>query len=298
MVTQERHQPLQRPGAARRIRARARSGTTSTQRLQQAGLRPDAKSRSEYITNTNFQAGGPLVRNKLFYFGVVQLPGDARERPELPGGRRRRRSSRCCPGHEHSGHDRHHQPAKARSPTQIERAQPVRGLRDRNSATTSRTAAPARRRHAGFRLEGARHLRRRAGASGQRRAATDLFVDTKVSYNNTHFPLFQKTDLQPLEDSSTERPVIATRTSTPIMFRRRMQVTSNWTVLRCRASSAAVTSFKGGFDNGYTPEDVRPMRVDDVNLAFGSLRDRTANAAGRAGGRHDLQHAAARASAP
>src|SRR4051812_18734553 len=40
--------------------------------LRQAGLRPDANS-TELLTNTNFQVGGPMIENKLFYFGAVNL---------------------------------------------------------------------------------------------------------------------------------------------------------------------------------------------------------------------------------
>jgi hypothetical protein len=49
--------------------------------LKQAGFRPDANA-VDYITNTNVQAGGPLLRNKVFYFGSfnhqpthVNVPG-------------------------------------------------------------------------------------------------------------------------------------------------------------------------------------------------------------------------------
>jgi hypothetical protein len=42
------------------------------QDLRQAGLRPDANS-TELLTNTNFQAGGPLLQSRLFYFGSFNL---------------------------------------------------------------------------------------------------------------------------------------------------------------------------------------------------------------------------------
>lgn len=49
--------------------------------LLNAGFRPDGNS-TELITNSNFQAGGPLLKNRMFYFGSanyqathVKVPG-------------------------------------------------------------------------------------------------------------------------------------------------------------------------------------------------------------------------------
>lgn len=95
-----------------------------------------------------------------------------------------------------------------------------------------------------------------------------MFIDAKVSYNNTRFPLYQKTDLQPLFDNTTQVQ-FRNRTSSSIMFRRRVQVVAN--------ANYFVSNFlggrhelKAGIDNGFTPETVDTLRVDDVNLAFTS----------------------------
>ena len=47
----------------------------------------------DYISNANFQAGGPLIANKMFYF-ASQKPADARQRGCSTASRRRRSSSK------------------------------------------------------------------------------------------------------------------------------------------------------------------------------------------------------------
>jgi hypothetical protein len=97
-----------------------------------------------------------------------------------------------------------------------------------------------------------------------------MFMDAKVSYNNTHFPLYQKTDLQPLTDQSNSNALYRNRNSSQIMYRRRMQAVANWQYYLPRLTGGR-HELKAGFDNGYTPEDVDTIRADDVNLAFRSL---------------------------
>ena len=101
------------------------------------------------------------------------------------------------------------------------------------------------------------------------RVLTDrMFLDAKASYNNTHFPLYQKTDLQPLTDAANNNALYRNRNSSQIMFRRRVQAVAN--VQYYLPDFFGRHEFKGGFDNGYTPEDVDTLRVDDVNLTFRS----------------------------
>src|SRR5207247_1666595 len=92
------------------------------------------------------------------------------------------------------------------------------------------------------------------------------FVDGKISYNNTHFPLSQKTDMQPLTDN-TSNVLYRNRTSTALMFRRRVQVVANAQYFVPEFAGGR-HEFKVGFDNGYTPESVDTTRVDDVNLTI------------------------------
>ena len=90
----------------------------------------------------------------------------------------------------------------------------------------------------------------------------------KVSYNNTHFPLYQKTDLQPLTDNSTNIAVSATTRRQRSCSAAALQVDRQLAVLPAAVRSAAATSSRRGFDNGYTPEDVTRSASDNVNLAF------------------------------
>jgi len=106
--------------------------------------------------------------------------------------------------------------------------------------------------------------------------STRMFLDAKVSYNNTHFPLSQKTDLQPLTDASTSNTVFRNRASTQIMFRRRVQAIANWQYYVPQLLFGR-HEFKGGVDNGYTPEGVDTTRVDDVSLVFRSQPTPTAS---------------------
>src|SRR5262249_14633984 len=93
--------------------------------------------------------------------------------------------------------------------------------------------------------------------------------DTKLSYNNTHFPLYQKTSLQPLNDTPTGI-LNRNRTSSQIMFRRRTEIVANMQYFVPEMLGGR-HEFKVGFDNGYTPEAVDTTRVDDVNLNFSSV---------------------------
>ena len=95
-----------------------------------------------------------------------------------------------------------------------------------------------------------------------------MFLDTRLSYNNTHFPLLQKTDLQSINDT-TQGIRYRNASSSALMFRRRLEATSNWQYFIPRMLGGR-HEFKAGFDNGYTPEDVTTSRTDNVNLTFTS----------------------------
>lgn len=226
-----------------------------------AGLRPNGNS-TALITNSNVQAGGPLMKNKLFYFGSWNFQATHVKVPLFP----------------------------AIAPSYIDTP-----LKDTsNEDTTDILAAEgkltyqmgARNRFEGY-LSKQRYDKPNRGANAtttQDSNSKELdtfvvaqlshnvvlsdraFLDSKASYNNTHFPLSQKTSLQPLSDTSTG-VLFRNRNSTAQMFRRRVQVVSNFQYFLPNFLGGR-HEFKAGFDNGYTPEDVDTTRIDDVNLVF------------------------------
>jgi Carboxypeptidase regulatory-like domain/TonB-dependent Receptor Plug Domain len=231
--------------------------------LLNAGLRRDANGIS-YITNTNAQAGGPLLPNKLFYFGSVNYQPTHVNVVGFP----------------------------AIAPSYI--ATPLA-----NTSTEDTTdilagevklnyQANGNNRFEGY-LSKQRYDKPNRGANNLTTQESDskeldtfviaqtawnlvlsdrIFADTRLSYNNTHFPLLQKTTLQPITDNTTNI-LYRNRTSSAMMFRRRLQVVSNWQYFLPKFLGGR-HEFKGGIDNGYTPEDVTTTRVDDVNLTFTS----------------------------
>ena len=232
--------------------------------LLNAGLRPDANS-TELITNSNFQVGGPILKNRMFFFGSANYQATHVKVPDFP----------------------------AAVPSYI--PTPLAGTSDQD--TTDIAAGEGKITYqlgAANRFEGylskQRYDKPNRGASNgltqesdskeldtfvitqlaYSRVLTDrMFLDAKASYNNTHFPLFQKTDMQPLTDQSNNNALYRNRQSSQIMFRRRLQAIANWQYYLPRFAGGR-HEFKGGFDNGYTPEDVDTIRVDNVNLAFRS----------------------------
>lgn len=238
--------------------------TNVEEEFLQAGLRPDSNS-TEVITNSNFQAGGPLMKNKLFYFAAFNFQATHVKVPNFPA----------------------FVPSYVQSPLADTSDQDTTDILAGEGKVTYQFAG--NNRLEGF-LAKQRYDKPNRGAGAgvtqdsnskeldtfliaqiaYNRVLSDrMFLDSKFSYNNTHFPLFQKTDLQPLNDNSTN-VLYRNRTSSQIMFRRRMQAVANWQYFLPQFLGGR-HEFKVGFDNGYTPEDVDTTRVDNVTLAFTSL---------------------------
>jgi hypothetical protein len=230
--------------------------------LKAAGIRPNANA-TDRITNTNFQAGGPMLRNKLFYFGTVNYQATHVAVVGFPAvvpysfvptplaDTSDKDTTDILAG---EGKITYQLNGANRFEGYLSRQRYDKPNRGANNATTQESNS---KELDTFFI---------AQLSYNRIMTDRMFLDSKISYNNTHFPLYQKTDMQPLNDN-TSGVLYRNRNSSAIMFRRRVQAVANlhyylpeW--LKGRHE------FKVGFDNGFTPEDVDTLRADDVNLTL------------------------------
>lgn len=239
--------------------------------LKAAGFRPEAQA-VDYISNMNVQAGGPLVQNRLFYFGNLN---NQQTHVNVPG-------------------------YPAISPPQIPQ---ITSGNDRDSTTIWSTSGKLSYALGTSRFEGYGNYQwydkpnRGAGAgvtldsnpkeddtflisqvSWNWLVSNSLVADTKIAYSNTHFPLLQKTDQQTILDNATDVRLRNTSQS-QLMFRRRWQITSNWNYYVPQLLGGR-HELKFGFDNGYTPEDVTQSRVGNVSLTFRSQAGTASQPAG------------------
>jgi hypothetical protein len=230
--------------------------------LKESGFRPEAQAVG-YISNFNIQGGGPVVQNKLFYFGsmndqqiAVNVPGyPAVSPPQLPpllsGNTQDTTKITSVTGKMTYALDALNR-LEAYGNYQWYR-KPNRGASDTNTLDSNTAEDDT------FAI---------AQVGWTTTLMRGIVGDTKLNYNNTHFPLAQKTNLQTIQDLSTN---IRHRNSqtTAMMFRRRLQFTSNWTYTLPEFLGGR-HDFRGGFDNAYTPEDVTTTRVGNVNLTWRS----------------------------
>jgi hypothetical protein len=233
--------------------------------LKEFGFRPEANA-VDYISNFNVQVGGPLVRNRLFYFGSYNRQQTHVNVPGFP----------------------------AIIPPEL---QQYTVFSDSNQDTTDIDSITGKLNYsvnAANRIETYGNYQwydkpNRQAGSGNTQDSTskeydtfpivqalwnsvltnEQFLDTKLSYNNTHFPLSQKTSLQPLFDDTTNVQYL-NRSSDFLTFRRRLQFTSNWQYYVPEAFGAR-HELKVGFDNAYTADDVTTSRIGNLDLRYNSL---------------------------
>jgi len=230
--------------------------------LKNAGFRPNAAA-VDIITNTNGQFGGPLKKNMLFYFVSgnyqathVNVPGfpAVTSLPVLLGDTSKQDTTDISAGNVKLNYSMN---GNNRFEGYIERQQydkPNRG------AGSTNTQDSTNREFDFFNV---------AQISWNTVLSDRMFVDTKLSYNNTHFPLAQKTILQPLTDSAQSNTLLRNLNNTSVMYRRRLEFVSNMNYYVPNMLGGR-HEFKAGIDNGFTPESVDTVRVDDVNLTYSS----------------------------
>jgi len=240
--------------------------------LKNAGFRPEAQA-VDFISNANLQAGGPLVANRLFYFGNVNNQQTHVNVPGFPA------VSPPAISQTLTGNDR--------DSTEI---WSVSGKLTYSMGASNRFETygnyqwydkPNRGAGAAVTLDSntKEYDTFLISQLSWNTVVTDKLVgDTKIAYSNTHFPLDQKTDLQSILDNATGVR-LRNAASSNLMFRRRMQVTSNWNYYVSEFLGAR-HEFKFGVDHGYTPEDVTTTRVGNVNLTYRSVAGTAAQPAG------------------
>jgi hypothetical protein len=227
--------------------------------LQKNGVRPKGAA-VDYIKNFNLSGGGPVVKNKLFYFAALNDQRTAVHFVGFP--------SPVWTGVQEP--DTTNITSILANPTyqlnknnrlQSTISRQVYDKVNRGADSSNGTQDPQSVWHEHDILAVYQGLWNSVLTDRQ-------FVDTRLSYNSINFPLNLKTDQQTLLDSTTG---IRTRANTiqQVMDRRRLELSSNWQYFLPQALGGR-HEFRVGFDNAYTPETVDLAINDDVRLTYRS----------------------------
>jgi hypothetical protein len=150
------------------------------QELRSLGHRPDANS-TELITNTNFQIGGPILKNKMFFFGSANYQATTSRCRIFP----RHAVLHPTPAVRHQRPGHHDIAAgEGKITYQLGRADRFEGYVSKQRYDKPNRGAGAAA-DAGVGLEGARHVRDHAAGSYNRVCPIGCSSTRKVSYNNT-----------------------------------------------------------------------------------------------------------------
>ena len=225
--------------ALQTYQSKATQSTTSATSFGRPGFRPDANS-TELLDNTNVQVGGPLLQQQALLLRRRSIS-------------RRRTSS--VPGFPAVRAVVHRQSplvdTSDQDTTDILAGEGKAIVSAQRQATASKASSSKQR----YDKPNRGRLRDHDAGFDSKELDTfvvaqlsyntvlsdRMFLDSKVSYNNTHFPLLQKTDLQPLTDSSTTDAVPEPGQQpdhVPAPGAGRVELAS----ISCRTSSAAATS--------------------------------------------------------
>ncbi|HET7618181.1 MAG TPA: TonB-dependent receptor plug domain-containing protein, partial [Vicinamibacterales bacterium] len=226
-----------------------------TPELRATGIRPNANA-VDFITNFNLNSGGPILKNKLFYFASLN---DQRTHVNVTGF-----------------------PAITTFPQESENTditalfltstyQMTTNHRLQGTATRQVYDKPNRGANAFNTPESTWHehdVFYVFQGLWNWVMSNNMFVDTRLSYNKIDFPLFVKTDQQTLLDRTTS---IRTRSNSvqQVMGRERLQVSSNWQYFIPEWLGGR-HEIRAGIDNAYTPDTVDIFRNDQLELRYSS----------------------------
>lgn len=225
--------------------------------LKRAGLRPNANA-VDYITNFNFNVGGPVLKNKAFYFASLN---DQRTHVNVVGFPAAVWTGAAEPEWTDITSIFANGTYQLNSSNRFN-VTASRQVYDKPNRGASATNTPESTFHEHDILAVYQGLWNWV-------ISDRMFLDSRVSYNSIDFPLNLKTTQQTLLDLTTN---IRTRANAneAIMFRERLQASANlqYYVPQWLGGRHEV---RAGLDNAYTPDSVTTRRNDDLVLTYRSL---------------------------
>lgn len=219
--------------------------------LLQAGLAANAGA-TKFVSDANFYLGGPLVRDKLRFFGSVR---DWRVHVNVAG----------FPEVENTDMTS----GMANLTWQVNKNNRFQAYGARQSYDKpNRGASPLNTPQSNFKEDDFFTL-----LQGQWNSvlSQNAFLDARVSFLKIFFPLYQKGKDQSLSDQSTGFLERAAQTES-IFGRRRLQASVNLQYYVARALGGR-HELRFGIDHAHTPTTTAQHRIDDLNLFWRSANN-------------------------